>query len=464
MFQEGARRASAHGECAPAPGAAVLIIGIALLIVPPRMLAQRGGGRGAPGTMHGKPLICVYDCPDVPDAASSDEALKNFERIMAVQATADQSGAFAKVTKDAEDAATQLQTFRALLQKAPASSELSDRATVLDQALEGARNANQNFLAALTPAQKSGLKDITEKLEKADSELKNQTKALERVLQTSKVDSDQISPTAATLDKAFDSFRNEQLALGREMSIILPSAGQELTIPLPPATTSIDVAGQPISIRASGVASRTSVADGHDIFSLKLVADLSDLQQNITDILRAQLTRTPRCGERIEIRQGTFIPQAPASLVVADLHFERWICPPGWEDPTEMAVADGTIEVKLTPSIESNTGLHLDSEMGRVKADGSLRESLLSGSLGASLRDQISVSILSAMQKGVDLKATLSPAAQEFSTIQKAQFQDAGAGQLSLVLNGQIQLSDEQAKQFAIQLRRRLSAQETSPP
>jgi hypothetical protein len=229
-------------------------------------------------------------------------------------------------------------------------------------------------------------------------------------------------------------------------------------------TTSIDVAGQPISIPASGIVTRISVADGRDLFHLKLVADLSDVQQNITDILRAQLTRTPRCGERIEIRQSTFIPQAPASLVVGDVHFERWICPPGWEEPTEMAVADGTIDVKLTPSVEPNGGLRLASEMGRVDAERSLRESLLSGSLGASLRDQISASLLSAMQKGADLEATLSPAAQEFATVEKAQFQDAGAGQLSLVLNGQIQLSDEQAKQFSIQLRQRLSAQETSPP
>jgi hypothetical protein len=47
---------------------------------------------------------------------------------------------------------------------------------------------------------------------------------------------------------------------------------------------------------------------------------------------------------------------------------------------------------------------------------------------------------------------------------QKAQFQDAGAGRSILILNGQLQLSDEQAKQFAIQLKQRLSAQEISPP
>ena len=463
MFREGVRLPGVFVTRTSAPGVLLLIVAVALL-VPAPMLAQRGGGAGIAGrAMHGKPLICIHDCPDVPDGSTSDDGLNNFQHIMAVQATADQNGAFAKVTKDAQDAAKELQTFRELLQNVPAPSVLPDRATMLDQAIDGSRNANQNFLAALTSAQKSGLKDIIEKLEKADSDLNNQIKTLDRVLQTSKADREQIAPIAAALDKALASFQSEQLALGREMSIILPSAGQELTFNLPPVTSSIDIAGQPISILASGVVSRTSVADGHDFFSLKLVADLSDLQENITGILHAQLTRVPRCGERIQIVQGTFIPEAPASLVVTHLHYERWICPPGWEEPTELAVADGAFEVKLTASTEPNA-LRLTSEISHVDADGSLRDSLLSGSLGATLRQQISASLLSALQKGADLKATLPPVAQEFATIQKVQFQDAGAGRLTLVLNGQLQLSDEQARQFAIQLKQRLSAQEISPP
>lgn len=109
----------------------------------------------------------------------------------------------------------------------------------------------------------------------------------------------------------------------------------------------------------------------------------------MTAILRAQLTPAPRCGERVAVRQATFIPQAPASLVAAHLHVERWICPPGWDTPTELADGDGEIEVKLTPSVESNGSLHLVSEIGRVDANGFLRDSLLSGSLGVTLRDGI---------------------------------------------------------------------------
>jgi hypothetical protein len=130
----------------------------------------------------------------------------------------------------------------------------------------------------------------------------------------------------------------------------------------------------------------------------------------------------------------------------------------------EVAAGEGTIEVKLTPSVEQNAGLGLVSEIIRADADGLLRDLLRSGDLGVTLREQIAASLLSAMQKGTDTKATLPPAAQESATIQKAQFQDAGAGQLSLVLDGQLQLSDEQTQQFAAQLKQRLSAQGASPP
>jgi hypothetical protein len=118
--------------------------------------------------------------------------------------------------------------------------------------------------------------------------------------------------------------------------------------------------------------------------------------------------------------------------------------------------------VKLTPSVEQNSGLRLAAEIGRVDADEFLRD-LLSDSLGATLREKITASLLSAMQKGADLKVTLPPVAQGFATIQKAQFRES-TGRLSLILDGELQLSDEQTQQFATQLKQRLSAQETSPP
>ena len=154
MFQEGIclPGVSVHGVSVPK--LAVPIVAVVLLAAPCTMLAQRGGGgfgRNTPGTVHGRPLICVHDCPDEPEGTSSEDDLKNFEHLMAVQASADQSAAFLKVMQYAQTASTQLQSFRDALQKAPASAALSDRAASLDRAIEEARAGNKNFLASFSP-------------------------------------------------------------------------------------------------------------------------------------------------------------------------------------------------------------------------------------------------------------------------------------------------------------------------
>src|SRR5208282_3614116 len=164
------------------------------------------------------------------------------------------------------------------LPEIPAPAPLSDRATALDQAIEEARASNQNFLASFSSAQKSGLQDVAKKLAKADSDLDQPVKTLDQIVQAPKSDREQISNSAASLDKALASFQGEQLALGREMGILLTD-GQDLAFNLPKVTNSIDVAGQPVSIPASGAVSRQSAGtpneNGRNLFSLKLTADLS---------------------------------------------------------------------------------------------------------------------------------------------------------------------------------------------
>jgi hypothetical protein len=442
-------------------GLAVLLVGIALLASPSPALAQRGGGGG-----HGVPAAGGGR----PGGVDEKDDLKDFHRAIAVQASADQRDAFAKIAQYAQDASDRLQAFRESLQKAPASSVLTDRATSVNQALEKARAGNQNFLASFSSAQKSGLKDVNRKLAKADSDLDKQTKTFDQVVHTAKPESEQMASSAASLEKALASFQSEQLALGKEMSILLPTGGQELTFNLPSVTNSIDVAGQSVSIPASGAVSRissaASVENGHHLFSLKLIADLSDLQQNITAILRSQLTRYPRCGERTTIQQATLTPLVPAGLVVANVHYERWVCPlgSGKENPMEVASGDAKVEIKLTPSVDEKAGVVLVSEISRVEAGGSLRDLLRSGDLGVTLREQIAASLLAPLQKTADFKTTLPPAVQESAILQKAQFQIAGVDHLTLVLEGQLQLSDEQIAQFTAQLQQRQSAQGTPAP
>jgi hypothetical protein len=449
---------SAASSCAmPSRRAAVVIIGIALLTIPGSLFAQHGGGGGGG---HGMMSTGMGNSAGRPDGVEEKDGLKDFHRAMAVQATPDQRAAFAKISQYTEAAGDQLHAFRESLRTA--SSAPSDRTTALDQAIARARAGNQNFLTSFSPTQKSGLKDITGKLEKSDSELDKQIKTLDQILQTPKPDSEQVAASASALDKGLAGFQNEQLALGSEMSILFPAAGEGVTFTLPLVTNSIDIAGQSIAIPASGGLSRASSENGVNVFNLKVVADLSDLQQNVSEILRAQLNRSPRCGERIEVLQATFTPLAPAGLVVVNFHFERWVCSRGQQGPVEVAGGEATIDVKLTPSV-APTGLALASEISRVQADGLLRDLLSSGDLGVTLREQIAASLLSALQKSANLKATLPPAAQNSATLQKAEFEDAGSDQLTMILDGQLQFSDEQTTQFAAQLKQRLAAQGTSP-
>ncbi len=456
-----------------ASGLAALMFGIGLLAGPTTVVAQRHGGGGGGGAAGGensntRPLICLHDCPALRGGLSAEDDLKNFRHFIAVQATVEQRAAFTKISQYTQAASDRLRDLHQSLEKSsavsPVALALAERGTALDQAMERVRAGNQNFLGSFSDAQKSGLKELTNRLAKEDSDLDKEIKTLDQVVQMPKPDSAQLAASAASLDKKFASFQDEQLVLGREMGILIDPESQGLVFNLPQATNSINIAGQTLLIPASGTISLISTENGRDLFSLKLAADLSDLQQNITAIVRGEVARSPRCGERIELRQATLTPLVSASLVVADLHYERWVCPPGQASPMEVADSDGVLEVKLTPSVEPNTGLLLLSEINRVNADGLLRDLLRSGDLGITLREQIAASLLSALQKIADLKATLPPVAQQSAILQNVHFQDAGADQLSLVLKGQLQFSDEQIEQFAAQLKQRLSAQGTAAP
>jgi hypothetical protein len=75
------------------------------------------------------------------------------------------------------------------------------------------------------------------------------------------------------------------------------------------------------------------------------------------------------------------------------------------------------------------------------------------------MRDAIAQSVLTVVENSADLKTTLPPAVQNSAVVQSARFQDAGVGVLTLRLDGQIQISNEQADQLASQLNQALSAQ-----
>jgi hypothetical protein len=155
-------------------------------------------------------------------------------------------------------------------------------------------------------------------------------------------------------------------------------------------------------------------------------------------------------------------PSAPATLVSVRLHLERWTCTQafGRVSANELAESDGSIEIRLTPAVEKSNALRLTSEFGRIEASGMMADALRSGDLGNDLRDKVAQSILSALRAVADVKMTLPPVLQSAAVIQSAKFQDA-AGTLRVVLEGQIQISSEQADLLASQLNQALSARET---
>jgi hypothetical protein len=443
------------------PNRAVLAVIVAAFCFAAPLLAQRGGISTGPPPRGGT-------IGQRPDGVSEGDDLRAFHHAMAVQATPEQRAAFAKIAEYAEQANVQLQNFHKSL---PSSGEFADRVAELDQSILKARTGSQNFLTSFSSAQKSGLQETTKRFERADVELDRQLKTLDQFAHSSKPEIQTVDGSAAALDRAFAIFQNEEMALGREMSILFdPTQGE--TFSLPRVTNAIPLGGETISIPESGavvspasfdkgatetnsLATRSDAApmDGK-LYRLKLVADLSDLQLNATALLRPDVTRLPRCGERITLQQATIRPISPASLLVANFHVERWVCQ---GSPMEVSDSEATLEIKLTPAIDAN-GFHLTPEITRVEAEGLLRQSLRAD-LGATLRDEIASSLTSALARSTDLKTTLPPVAQPSATLQKAAFQDEGADQMSLVLDGQLHFSDEQAQQFAAQLKQRLAAQ-----
>jgi len=75
------------------------------------------------------------------------------------------------------------------------------------------------------------------------------------------------------------------------------------------------------------------------------------------------------------------------------------------------------------------------------------------------LRQKTRTSLESALEKGAaNLNATLPPAAQSFATILGAQFKDAGAGRLAVVLVGEIRIPTGQVEQVPGQIKQRAAS------
>jgi hypothetical protein len=429
-----------------------LIFGCVLLALTNAAVAQRHGGGGIASGNTG------LSGTSRPTGVDEKDSLKDFHEALAVQATSEQVAEFQALVKNIEAAQTGLQSFLQPLHKqdAPAPAALQSS---IDGAVEKARTGSRNFEDGFSSAQKSGLKDIAKRLAKADAVLEQEQKAFDQNLAL-KASNTEIAAHGESLDKALTDFYNQQLILGRAMSITL-ATGQDVAFTLPPEKRAVPLENRTIAVTVSGALSQVGVKGDQRTFKLEVKSDLSDVQQNITELLRGQLNTSEACGQRLAIQQATFAPAAPASLVLVRLHFERWICnrSVGQQTPSELAEGDGTVEIKLTTSVDPSSGLKIVPSFGRIDATGMLAESLRSGSLGEDLRDKVAATVLSAARAGSDFKTALPTAIQNSATVQGARFQTLGVGGVSIVLEGQVEMSSAQADQLAKQLNQTLSAQ-----
>jgi hypothetical protein len=134
-------------------------------------------------------------------------------------------------------------------------------------------------------------------------------------------------------------------------------------------------------------------------------------------------------------------------MLTADVNFERFACVKafGKEIVKRVVGGHGVIEVKLTPEVADNN-ISLNAELQKVDADGSLGALLRSGSLGDSIREELSDGIESAIQRSADLKELLPGQIGNAATIQTIQFVDGGSGKLWLTIAGEVHLSADQLR------------------
>jgi hypothetical protein len=187
---------------------AALAAGMCLLLSSPVMWAQHGGHGG--GGRGGAPKAGAAD--------TSDAGLTDFNRALAVQATSDQTSHFPELTNSTETARKLAQELSRPAAKNDGATDLSRETTALKDAVEEAQGSNQDFVKSFTKSQKAGLKELTKKLEKADSEVAKQWKDLEKQL-GAKAATEGIAGSADKLEKALEELQSQQTELGKEMGI-----------------------------------------------------------------------------------------------------------------------------------------------------------------------------------------------------------------------------------------------------
>ena len=411
-------------------------------------LGQRGAGGIGGGTAGGGGLS---GRSGIASGVDTKDDLKDFHEVLALQATSEQVAEYNLMLKITESATAELQALVEQL-KSNNPAELQTRKNDLTQKTESARSANAKFVDHLTDRQKSGLRENLKRLSRADSDLTQQLRTLDIQISEGKTESQQIAASTEALDRALLAFHSAQLALGNEMNIGTRADTQNTIYFAPPVKKSVKMEDQSVLFTTRAVFSKTEVPGDDSPLHIVLTSDMSGLQQQLTDILRAGLNKSDACGEQITVQSADLEPSAPASLARVQLHYERWACI-GRGNANEMVEANGTIQVKLAPSISESGILALVPTIESVDAEGLVGELLRSGPLGENVRDKVADSVRWAISQVVDYKAVLPAAAEGNVKLRQAHFQGTGANRLSIVLEGGIKVSPDQMTQLLTQLK-----------
>lgn len=406
---------------------------------------------------HGRHIWIVLGRSSGGDSEDSTEDLRAFNQAMAMQATDDQVAIYSSMVKETETALGALQTLAGQSKKGSNTSQSSASTGTLSQAIEMARSESRQFVASLSKAQALGLRDITVKLNKLDAELAEQSAGLKVSTETTP-DAAPIE-NAKTLGQTLSAFHTEQLGLGNEMGIQDIGGAQAFTLDILAVNSTLEIEKKTVAMTIQGTISRGSTDVDHNQLTLQLVADASDLQESITEILRAKLDGGQRCGDRLYVRWATLAAQELAVTLRTQLQVQRWTCylSSNLGEPQELVEGTGGVELKVTPTIEANNQVRLVAEVSKVDNTGLVADQIRSGTLGAALRTAAVQALTPAVGAEMDFKTVLPPAAQNSVTARKIEFREAGG--LRILLDGDIPISDDQIRALITQLRNRQTAQ-----
>ena len=186
-----------------------------------------------------------------PGGVDEKDELHGFHRIIALQATNEQTNQFRAILNKTEVAEREID---ALVKSASSTQnptqnadEANSHVATMRQAIDGARTQTDAFVAGFSPEQKAGLKDTAAKLLRAGTELADQQKSIEAG-GDAREEAARVAAHADGLRKALANVRTQQESLAMEMSIVVSEGAEEVAFTIPARKSAVTIGGQPVGI------------------------------------------------------------------------------------------------------------------------------------------------------------------------------------------------------------------------